>query len=272
MVTQTADVLTDTENPSPRPAAYALAGPRGTGPPVRGVEVIASDLVKTYGATEALRLDRLNVAPGEAVGLVGNNGAGKTTLLRLVLDLIRPTAGSVTLDGMVVSQTTAWKPRVSAFLDPSFLIGYLRPGELFRLVGGSYGLSAAEADRRAEAYADFLGPTVAKPGVLVRDLSLGNAGKVGIVAALLCRPDLLVLDEPFANLDPGARIHLEGLLRAERERGATVLVSSHDLDNVVDVCTRVLVMADGRVVRDTPAEPGTLAELRAFFARGGRDA
>ena len=158
MVTQTADVLTDTENPSPRPAAYALAGPRGTGPPVRGGEVIASDLVKTYGATEALRLDRLNVAPGETVGLVGNNGAGKTTLLRLVLDLIRPTAGSVTLDGMVVSQTTAWKPRVSAFLDPSFLIGYLRPGELFRLVGGSYGLSAAEAARRAEAYADFLGP------------------------------------------------------------------------------------------------------------------
>ncbi|MEM8560219.1 MAG: ABC transporter ATP-binding protein [Bacteroidota bacterium] len=234
------------------------------------MEVVATGLVKRYGATEALRLDGLTVTPGEAVGLVGNNGAGKTTLLRLVLDLIRPTAGTVALDGLVVNQTTAWKPRVSAFLDPSFLIGYLRPGELFRLVGGSYGLSADESDRRAASYADFLGPTVAKPGVLVRDLSLGNAGKIGIVAALLCRPDLLVLDEPFANLDPGARIHLEGLLRAERGRGATVLVSSHDLDHVVDVCSRVLVMADGRVVRDTPAEPGTLAELRAFFAQGGR--
>ena len=236
-----------------------------------GVSVLAADLVKRYGDAEALRVGHLAVAPGEAVGLVGNNGAGKTTLLRLVLDLVRPTAGTVALDGTVVSASAAWKPRVGAFLDAGFLVDYLRPAEYFRLVGGAYGLTAAEADRRAATYAAFLGPTVAG-GSLLRDLSLGNANKVGIVGALLPAPGLVVLDEPFANLDPGARIALEGLLRRERARGATVLVSSHDLDHVVGVCSRVLVMAGGRIVRDTPCAPETLGELQAFFASGGADA
>ncbi len=230
--------------------------------------LLATDLVKRYGDATALDVPHLVVAPGEAVGLVGNNGAGKTTLLRLALDLIRPTAGTVAIDGTVVSESADWKPAVGAFLDAGFLVDYLRPDEYFRLVGGAYGLSAEECDARAETFAAFLGPTV-RAGGLIRDLSLGNANKVGIVGALLPRPGLVVLDEPFANLDPGARIALEGLLRAERARGATVLVSSHDLDHVVDMCSRILVMAEGRVVRDTPSAPETLGELRAFFAGGG---
>ena len=125
----------------------------------------------------------------------------------------------------------------------------------------------AEVDARIERYRPFLGNAL-DGGRLVRDLSLGNAGKVGIVSALLPGAGLVVLDEPFANLDPGARIRLERLLREEVD-GATVLVSSHDLDHVVGVCTRVLVLADGRLVSDTPSTPDTLAELRAFFAGGG---
>ena len=233
-----------------------------------GVALLAEGLVKRYREAEALNVARLSVAPGEAVGLVGNNGAGKTTLLRLVLDLIRPTAGTVAIDGDDVGASAVWKPRVGAFLDAGFLVDYLRPDEYFRLVGGAYGLSAHESDRRAASYAAFLGATVTAGGGLIRDLSLGNANKVGIVGALLPAPGLVVLDEPFANLDPGARIALEGLLRGERERGATVLVSSHDLDHVVGVCSRVLVMAGGRIVRDTPAAPETLGELQAFFAAG----
>lgn len=234
-----------------------------------GASVVATDLVKRYGEVEALRIERLAVAPGEAVGLVGNNGAGKTTLLRLALDLIRPTTGTVSIDGTVVAESEDWKPRVGAYLDPSFLIDYLRPREYFRLVGGAYGLSPDETDRRAARYATFLGPTVTDGDPLLRDLSLGNAGKVGIIGALLPEPGLIVLDEPFANLDPGARIRLQDLIRHERERGATVLVSSHDLDHVVDVCSRVLVLAEGRVVRDMPSTPATLGELRSFFAQGG---
>ena len=237
-----------------------------------GASVVAVDLAKRYGDTEALRLDRLDVAPGEAVGLVGNNGAGKTTLLRLALDLIRPTSGTVAIDGVVVGSSEAWKPRVGAFLDAGFLVDYLRPREYFRLVGGAYGLAAEETDRRIARYAAFLGPTVTEGDPLLRDLSLGNAGKVGVVGALLPEPGLVVLDEPFANLDPGARIQLEALLRRERARGATILVSSHDLDHVVDVCSRVLVLAAGRVVRDMPSTTDTLGELQSFFARGGVEA
>ena len=237
--------------------------------PDAGATVVAHNLVKRYGDAEALAVEHLHVAPGEAVALVGNNGAGKTTLLRLVLDLIRPTAGTVAIDGETVSAGTAWKPRVGAFLDAGFLVGYLRPDEYFRFVGGAYGLPADESDRRAALYAAFLGPTVIGGDGLIRDLSLGNANKVGIVGALLPAPGLVVLDEPFANLDPGARIALENLLRDERARGATVLVSSHDLDHVVGVCSRVLVLGGGRIVRDTPATPATAAELRAFFAAGG---
>jgi ABC-2 type transport system ATP-binding protein len=236
-----------------------------------GVSLSAANLVKRYDSETALDVPALEVAPGERIALVGNNGAGKTTLLRLALDLIRPTAGTVAIDGAVVGSSEAWKPRVGAFLDAGFLIDYLRPREYFRLVGGAYGLSADETDRRVARHAAFLGPTVTGGDPLLRDLSLGNAGKVGVVGALLPEPGLVVLDEPFANLDPGARIQLEALLRRERERGATILVSSHDLDHVVDVCARVLVLAGGRVVRDMPSTPDTLGELQAFFARGGVD-
>ncbi len=230
------------------------------------VALTASSLSKRYGTADALRLDALAVGPGERVGLVGNNGAGKTTLLRLALDLIRPTTGRVELDGVRVGgPDLGWKRSVGAFLDAGFLVDFLRPRECLRLVGGAYGLSGAEVDDRIDRYRPFLGSAL-DGGRLVRDLSLGNAGKVGIVSALLPGAGLVVLDEPFANLDPGARIALERLLR---EVGATVLVSSHDLDHVVGVCTRVLVLADGRLVRDTPSTPGTLGELRAFFADGG---
>ncbi len=237
-----------------------------------GLSITADGLVKRYGDAEALHLDRLAVAPGEVVGLVGNNGAGKTTLLRLVLDLIAPTAGHVHLDGVRVGGADlGWKHRVGAYLDAGFLVDYLRAEEHLRFVGGAYGLAADEVDRRVAEAAGFLGEALAS-GRLIRDLSLGNAGKVGIVAALLPEPDLVVLDEPFANLDPGARIALEGLIRQAGARGATVLVSSHDLDHVLGVCTRVLVLAEGRVVRDMPSTPGKLAELRAFFAAGGTSA
>ncbi len=234
-----------------------------------GLSLVADGLVKRYGDATALSLARLGIAPGEVVGLVGNNGAGKTTLLRLALDLIAPTAGHVELDGVRVGGADlGWKRRVGSYLDAGFLIDYLRPQEYLRFVGGAYGIGPGAIDARVESFALFLGEALSS-GRLIRDLSLGNAGKVGIVGALITEPDLVILDEPFANLDPGARIALEGLIGQAGARGATVLVSSHDLDHVVDVCSRVLVLAQGCVVRDTPSTPGTLAELRSFFAAGG---
>ncbi|MGB3541410.1 ABC transporter ATP-binding protein [Rubrivirga sp.] len=231
-----------------------------------GVSLSVTNLVKRYGDETALDVPALEVAPGERIALVGNNGAGKTTLLRSVLDLIEPTAGTVTIDGLEVGGSgLGWKHRVGSYLDAGFLVDFLRPEEYFRLVGGAYGMSALEVDAQVERYRSFLGAAL-EGRRLIRDLSLGNAGKVGILGALLPSPGLVLLDEPFANLDPGARIALERLLL---EVDATVLVSSHDLDHVVGVCSRVLVLSEGRVVRDTPSRPDTVAELRDFFAAGG---
>ena len=221
-------------------------------------------LVKRYGDATVLDVPALDLAAGTCVGLVGNNGAGKTTLIRAMLDLLRPTAGEARIAGHPVAEGAAWKRHVGAFLDASFLVDFLRPREHFRLVGGAYGMAPAAVDARVDALAPFLGRALG--GGLIRDLSMGNAAKVGVVAAVLPAPALVVLDEPFANLDPGARIALERLVAAERDRGACVLVSSHDLDPVASVCDRVLVLAGGRVVRDTPSTPSTLGELRAYFA------
>ena len=235
-----------------------------------GLTLSASGLSKRYGDTTALALEALEIASGERVALVGNNGAGKTTLLRLALDLIAPTTGHVALGGVRVGGADeSWKRETGAYLDSSFLVDFLRPREYFRLIAGAYGVAAPEADARVARFADFLG--AALEGGLIRDLSLGNAAKVGIVGAMLPEPGLILLDEPFANLDPGARIALEALIRRESAaRGATVLVSSHDLDHVVGGASRVLVLSEGRLVRDTPSTPDTLRELRAFFAGGGQ--
>ncbi len=234
-----------------------------------GVSVTCSNLVKRYGKNVALNVPDLRVAPGECVGLVGNNGAGKTTLLRLVLDLIRPSTGAVRIGSALVGSDSSWKRQAGAFLDSGFLVDYLHPMEYLRLVGGAYGMDAAQVDGRATRFERFLGPALTD-GALLRDLSTGNANKVGIVGAFLPSPALVLLDEPFANLDPGARISLEALIRDEcAEQGATLLVSSHDLDHVVDICSRVLVLAEGQIVLDTPSTPDTLSELRAFFAGGG---
>lgn len=237
---------------------------------MHGLSFTADRLVKRYGHTPdalpALDLPTLHIEPGERVGLVGNNGAGKTTLLRLLLDLIRPTAGTVRLNEDVVGATDGWKRRVGAFLDRRFLVDYLRPEEQLRFIGTAYGMTAAEVDARLADFDSFLAPALAA-NALLRDLSTGNAHRVGIVGAMLPRPGLVVLDEPYANLDPRARFQLEALLRRESEaHGTTLLVSSHDLDHVVEVCDRVLVLAEGRLVRDTPSGPGTREALRAYFA------
>ncbi len=231
-----------------------------------GVSLTITNLVKRYGDATALDLPALEVAPGERIALVGNNGAGKTTLLRSVLDLIEPTSGTVAIDGIEVGGSDlSWKNRVGSYLDAGFLVDFLRPEEYFRLVGGAYGMSVPMIDAQVERFRPFLGAAL-EGRRLIRDLSLGNAGKVGIVGALLPSPGLVILDEPFANLDPGARIALERLLL---EVDATVLVSSHDLDHVVGVCSRVLVLSGGRLVQDSPSRADTLAELRSFFAAGG---
>jgi ABC-2 type transport system ATP-binding protein len=225
------------------------------------------NLVKRYGDAFTLSIPELIVEDGATLGLVGNNGAGKTTFLRLALDLLEADDGGVFLGGDRVDQSTRWKKRTSAHLDDAFLIDFLTPDEFLAFVGSTYDLSAGEVDARAAPFHTFFSDDVlGQEARYIRDLSTGNAKKVGVVAALLPRPDLLILDEPFANLDPRSQIQLKDVLAQQRaEHGTTMLISSHDLLHVTDVCQRITVLDDGRIARDEPTTEGTLQDLETYF-------
>ncbi len=228
-------------------------------------------LVKRYGQHFALHVSELRIATGEALGLVGNNGAGKTTFLRLTLDLIRPDDGHVLVDGQNVAKETAWKTHVGSYLDESFLLDFLTPDEYFHFVGGVYEMSAAQIEAALARYRTFL-PEQAFSRIqpYIRDLSTGNKKKVGLVAAMFTEPHLLVLDEPFANLDPGSQIRLKTLLqRLRQEHGTTMLISSHDLGHVTDFCERITLLDDGQIARDVTTSDATLRELKHYFAATG---
>ena len=228
-------------------------------------------LVKRYGQHFALHVSELRIATGEALGLVGNNGAGKTTFLRLTLDLIRPDDGHVLVDGQNVAKETAWKAHVGSYLDESFLLDFLTPDEYFNFVGGVYEMSAAQIEAALARYRTFL-PEQAFSRIqpYIRDLSMGNKKKVGLVAAMFTEPRLLVLDEPFANLDPGSLIRLKTLLRSLRqEHATTMLISSHDLGHVTDFCERITLLDDGQIARDMTTSDATLRELKHYFSATG---
>ncbi len=232
------------------------------------MQLQVTGLEKQNGAHFRLRVPNLTIAEGECVGLVGNNGAGKTTLMRLLLDLDVPQGGEVRFEGQSVARTTAWRREVASFLDRSFLLDFLTPYEFFLFVGSLYGRAQSEVDAFLPFYHDLLEPEVmARRAPLIRDLSLGNQKKVGLVAALVCAPRLLVLDEPFSNLDPRSQMRLRHVLQQQsRDLGTTLLVSSHDLRHVTEVCSRILLIEAGQIVRDTPTSPESLPALEAYFA------
>lgn len=227
-----------------------------------------TNLTKRYGAHFCLSVPHLHIETRERVGLVGNNGAGKTTFLRLLLDLLKADEGTVALNGEAVHDTTAWKKETGSYLDESFLIDFLTAEEFFYFVGNLYGYDHDATHTALDPYRSFLAPELfgsAPP--YISELSLGNKKKVGIVAALFIKPTLLVLDEPFANLDPGSQIRLKSMLKSLcREHGTTLLLSSHDLLHVTDVCERIVVLHDGQIANDLVTSDMTLQELEAFFS------
>lgn len=228
--------------------------------------ITATELTKKYGAQPVLDLPALSIPRGQSFGLVGNNGAGKTTFFSLLLDLIQPTTGSIENNGVEVRRSEAWKPFTSAFIDESFLIGYLTPEEYFYFIGELRGQSRADVDALLEGFQDFFHGEILGQKKFLRDLSKGNQKKVGISAAFIGNPEVLILDEPFANLDPTTQIRLKKILRElAGQRDVTVLISSHDLLHVTEVCERIVVLEKGRIVRDIETTPETLRELEAFF-------
>lgn len=229
--------------------------------------ITTNNLSKTYGAQTVLNIENLDIPKGESFGLVGNNGAGKTTFFSLLLDLIQPSTGQINNNNVQVNSSEDWKPFTSAFIDETFLIGYLTPEEYFYFIGELRGQNKADVDALVSGYEDFFHGEILGQKKYLRDLSKGNQKKVGIVAALIGNPEVIILDEPFANLDPTTQIRLKGIIKELAEnKEVTVLVSSHDLIHVTEVCERIVVLNKGEIVKDIQTSTETLKELESFFA------
>lgn len=229
--------------------------------------ITIQNISKIYGSTKVLDIQNLEIPQGETFGLVGNNGAGKTTLFSLLLDLIQPSSGFISIDEIKVSQSEAWKSKVAAFIDDSFLIGYLTPEEYFYFLGELRGRNKASVDEFLKQFTDFFNGEILKAGKYVRDLSKGNQKKVGIVGAFIGNPEIIVLDEPFANLDPSSQIKLKNLVKIlSQDSHVTFLISSHDLSHTTEVCNRIVVLNKGNIVKDIKTNPETLRDLEIYFA------
>lgn len=229
--------------------------------------ISVQNLSKKYNSNTVLNIEGLEIPRGQSFGLVGNNGAGKTTFFSLLLDLIRPTSGYIENHDVKVNESEAWKPTTSAFIDESFLIGYLTPEEYFYFIGELRGRNKADIDALMEKYKEFFNGEVTGQKKYLRDLSKGNQKKAGIIASFIGDPEVIILDEPFANLDPTTQIRLKKILKElSDDKDITVLVSSHDLMHVTEVCERIVVLEKGEVVKDINTSTETLKELEEFFA------
>ena len=222
---------------------------------------------KKYGKAEVLNVASIEIPTGQSFGLVGNNGAGKTTLFNILLDLIRPTTGSITNNNVVVNKSEDWKNFTGSFIDESFLIGYLTPEEYFDFIGDLRGMNKADVTNFLSQFDEFFNDEIIGKKKYLRDLSKGNQKKAGIVAAMMGNPQVVILDEPFANLDPTTQIRLKKIIKTLTEnKEITVLVSSHDLSHVTEVCERIVVLDKGSVVKDIETSEATLKELESYFA------
>ncbi len=229
--------------------------------------IVAKNLTKQYGGKQVLNIENLEIPKGQSFGLVGNNGAGKTTFFSLLLDLIEPSAGEIINNNVQVNTSEDWKPFTSSFIDETFLIGYLTPEEYFNFIGELRGQNKADVNALLSRFEDFFHGEILGQNKYLRDLSKGNQKKVGIVASFIGNPEVVILDEPFANLDPTTQIRLKGIIKdLANTQGVTVLVSSHDLIHVTEVCERIVVLNKGEIVRDIETSTETLQELESFFA------
>ena len=251
------------------------------------------NLKKQFGETCACDIPSFQINDGDILGLVGNNGAGKTTLFRMLLDLLKPDGGSVEYvftapspsampaaaapspstmpdgspSGINPVDSEAWKQHVGAYIDEGFLIDFLTPEEYFAFLGKVSGMNQQQVDERLQDFERFAGGEIFGQKKLIRNLSAGNKMKVGIISALLRKPEMVILDEPFNFLDPTSQLVLKHLLTDYRQQtGATILISSHNLQHTVDISTRIALLEHGKIIRDLSNNEGSAAsELQEYF-------
>jgi ABC-2 type transport system ATP-binding protein len=229
--------------------------------------ITISNIKKAFGKTVASDIPSFVINDGDILGLVGNNGAGKTTLFRMILDLLKPDEGQVTINDVNPAESEEWKDWTGAYIDDSFLVDFLTPEEFFAFLGKINNIPQEEVDARLQPFERLAGGEIFGQKKLIRNLSAGNKQKVGIMSALLLRPQLVILDEPFNFLDPSSQNILKHILTDyNRETGATILISSHNLAHTIDISTRIALLEKGQIIRDLPnAEGSARDELENYF-------
>lgn len=235
------------------------------------ISVKLNNIQKTFGSKKALDITSLNIQPGEIIGLVGNNGAGKTTLFRIILDLLQADKGGAAfINDINTAKCEEWKNMTGAYIDNGFLIDYLTPDEYFSFIGKINDICNENIKEQINVFKAFLGNEIIGQKKLLRDLSAGNQQKVGIVAALIHSPGLLILDEPFNFLDPSSQLAMKHLLEEyNKKTGATILFSSHNLSHTLDICSRVVLLEHGKIIKDVYCTPENnqqiITEIENYF-------
>ncbi len=228
--------------------------------------ITIKNLQKIYKGVPAVDIEILTLEAGEVIGLLGNNGSGKTTLFRLMMDLIRANKGQVLSKGKEVSNTEDWKKYTAAYIDEGFLIDYLTPEEYFYFIGKLNQLSTADVDEFLVNYHSFFNEAILNKGKYIRDFSKGNQFKIGIVAALLSNPEFLILDEPFANLDPTTQLRLVDMIKdLAAKKKMCIILSSHDITHVSEVSSRILLMEKGKIIKDIVGGEAAYTEMVDYF-------
>ena len=222
-----------------------------------------TDLTKRYGRFTAVDGINLEIRRGELFGFLGPNGAGKTTTMRMIAGILQPTSGRIEIAGDdLATDPIRAKSRLGFIPDRPFVYDKLTGAEFLRFVAALYGQDGDPVERRMEELLDLF-ELMPWKDELVESYSHGMRQKLIISSALLHRPEVIVVDEPMVGLDPKGQKFLKDLFRAFVERGGTVLMSTHTLDTVEEMCDRIGIIATGRIIAC-----GTMAEVREQTAGG----
>ena len=223
--------------------------------------IYISNLKKSFKGQMAIDIDQLKISKGANIGLVGNNGAGKTTLFRLLLDLLPADEGFCEINNEEVAGNESWKEITAAYLDDRFLISYLTPYEYWEFILKTRGLAYNDVEEVVSRYSGLLTDDL-KSGKYIRELSAGNRARVGIISVFLGDPELIILDEPYANLDPSSQQALVRMIENKAEN-TTIIVSSHDLSHIQKASDKIILMEQGRIIKEARRE--NTDEILTYF-------
>jgi len=213
----------------------------------------------------SLDIPELIIEKNDSILLLGNNGSGKTTLLKLILDLILPDQGQIFMDGKILNLDENWKLSTGAYLDHTFLVPYLTAIEYLQMIvnfkiGKDFKVKEILYDYNKFFNVDYFDK------FLIRELSTGNQQKVGIISALITKPNLLILDEPSSGLDPISQENFnEMILSYLKYNECAVIMSSHNINDLDVFTNRILLLENGKIKLDSNNDPSSKAVVKQYF-------